>query len=268
MIRTVQQEGQSCLQTAVTRLDQSRSDRLVTVVSTIHVGLASYFAELNQVIENHHGAVLYEGIGSLTEEDVAALTPEERRIYERVAPLHDLYEKFAQPLGLVFQGTAIHYDRERWINADVPLRRLLTLWADQKAPLLPFDKIPAEIFETEQSKRVAGLLLLQEPLLLSAFNGLRGWVPGLHRFSEVLIEERNRAAIAAFDSVPADQDVLIIYGAGHVAGIMDALRERWYWRRSETWHTAFRGESLFPDFFGRVLDLLGLGGRRPSSPVY
>ncbi len=257
MIRTITEGGQSCLQTAVTVLDQSRNPRTVTIVSTIHIGLQSYFDELNQIIERHNGPILYEGIGSLTDEEIASLSESERRIYERIAPLHEIYEKFAGPLGLVFQGTAIHYDKDRWINADVPLRRLLNLWDDQKLPLFFFDKFTYEIFTTESSKRIATIMLLQEPLILSTFNTLRTFVPALRRFNDVLIEERNRAAIAAFDAVPADQNALIIYGAGHVSGLMDALRQRWYWRKSETWHTAFKAESSIADPFSRVRDLIG-----------
>ncbi len=264
MIRTVTEGNQACLQTAVTRLEQARSPREVVVVSTIHVGLQSYFDELNDVLDafqaRGNGAVLYEGIGSLTEDEIDALTPDERRIYERIAPLHELYEKFAGPLGLVFQGTALHYDREHWINADVPLRQLLGLWANKKVPPLPIDRLPEDLFKSESSKKIASMMLLQEPLILSTFNSVRHVLPGLRRINDVLIEERNRAAIAAFDSVPADQDVLIIYGAGHVAGLMEALRERWYWRRSEEWHTAFRGEPLFADPFGKIRELLGRRG--------
>jgi hypothetical protein len=261
LIRTVSEDGSASLQTAAVRLDQSRSPREVVVVSTIHVGLQSYFDELNQVIEDFtakgDSAVLYEGIGSLTEDEISALTPDERRIYERIAPLHELYEKFAGPLGLVFQGTALHYDRERWINADVPLRQLLGLWADKHVPPLPIDRLPEELFQSESSKRLAGMLLLQEPLILSAFNSARHFLPALRRVNDVLIEERNRAAMAAFDAVPADRDVLIIFGAGHIAGLMDALRDRWYWRKSEEWHTAYRGESLFSDPLARIRDLFG-----------
>jgi hypothetical protein len=260
LIRTITEGDESCLQTAVTRLEQARSPREVVVVSTIHVGLQSYFDELNDVIDafqaRGNGAVLYEGIGSLTEAEIEALTPEERRIYERIAPLHELYEKFAGPLGLVFQGTALHYDRDRWINADVPLRQLLGLWANKKVPPLPLDKLTEDLFKTESSKKLAAMLLLQEPLILSTFNSVRHVLPGLRRINDVLIEERNRAAIAAFDRVPPDQDALIIYGAGHVAGLMDALRERWYWRKSEEWYTAFRGEPLFSDPLGKIRDLL------------
>lgn len=261
MIRTITEGDEARLQTAVTTLDQSRSPRVVTLVSTIHIGLPAYYDELNEVVAAHGGAVLYEGIGSLTPEEIDALTPEEKAIFERISPLHELYEKLATPLGLVFQGTAMRYDREHWINADMPLKRLLALWKDAKAPPLPLDKLPDNLLESESSKRLALQMLLQEPLILSTFNALRGVVPPLRRFSTVLIEERNRAAMDAFDNVPADQDVLIIYGAGHIQGLLDALRERWYWRKSETWHTALRGDPLFG---GGLRTLLGgiAGGRR------
>ena len=181
MIRTVTEGREACLQTAVTVLDQTRSPRTVTIVSAIHIGLQSYYDALNAVIAAHDGAVLYEGIGALTEEEIAALSPQERAIYERIAPLHELYEKFARPLGLVFQGRALHYDRERWINADVPLKQLLGMWADQKLPPLPFEHIPDELLENERARRVAMTLLLQEPLILSLFNSVKGFLPTLRR---------------------------------------------------------------------------------------
>jgi hypothetical protein len=258
VIRTITEHGQASLQTAVTVLDQTRSPRTVTVVSVIHIGLPSYYDELNDLIARHDGAVLYEGIGSLTEDEIAALSPRERAIYERIAPLHDLYEKFAGPLGLVFQGKALHYDREHWINADVPLKQLLGIWADRDLPPLPFENLPTELFEREKNQKLAAAVLLQMPRILSAFNSVRGWIPPLRRFNDVLIERRNQAAIAAFDAVPADQNVLIIYGAGHAAGLLDALRERWYWRKSESWHTAFRAEAAL-DPFSRIKALFGVG---------
>jgi hypothetical protein len=260
VIRTITEGSEACLQTSVVRLDQTRSPRVVTVVSTIHIGLPSYYDELNAIIDAHDGTVLYEGIGSLSESEIEALSPQERAIYERLAPLHDLYEKFAKPLGLVFQGNAIHYDREHWVNADVPLKQLLGMWADQKLPPLPLGHLPENLFESESSKRIASMLLLQEPLILSTFNTLRSFLPMLRRFNDVLIDKRNRAAISAFDAADPQRDVLIIYGAGHVEGLMDALRERWYWRKSETWHTAFRGESLLGDPLARIKSAFGLAG--------
>jgi hypothetical protein len=254
MIRTITEGDESQLQTAVTTLDRSRSKRTVTLVACIHIGLPSYFDELNAIVAAHKGTVLYEGIGSLTPEEIAELTPEERAIFERLSPLHELYEKLATPLGLVFQGKALHYDREHWINADIPLRRLIAYWKDVKAPPLPLEKLTGELLENESSRRLAVQLLLQEPLILSTFDSVRSWLPPLRRMSDVLIEQRNQAAIEAFDRVDPDENVLILYGAGHMSGLLDALRERWYWRKEETWHTALRGESLFG---GGLKSLLG-----------
>jgi len=65
--------------------------------------------------------------------------PEDRvaTSHRALAPLHELYGALAESLGLVFQGEAIHYDRERWLNADLPLRVLIQRWADSGAPILP-----------------------------------------------------------------------------------------------------------------------------------
>src|SRR5690242_7842298 len=121
MVRTAWNLRAPALQTAVIEMTQRDGARRVTLVGMIHVGSREYYEGIQRLVDQHEaagGAVLYEGVGSLSDAEVAELPARERAIYRALAPLHELYGAFAQSLDLVFQNDALHYDRERWINAD------------------------------------------------------------------------------------------------------------------------------------------------------
>lgn len=267
-IRTTQDWARSSLQTAVIDLRQDNTGRTVVLVGAIHVASREYYEAVNAIIAAHEaggGVVLYEGLGSLTEEEIANLSPREKSIYRTLAPLHDLYKSFAQMLDLVFQGEAVHYDREHWINADLPLRELLRRWADSSAPLLPLDaagatKLPLP--EAPLAKSVAGFMLLQTPLLLSAATRLRGFVPQLASLSDLLISDRNRAALDALEGTDPTRAALFLYGAGHLADLMEGLERRGYREVNRRWLTAFSQRPPWAGLRDVMEGLAGNSGRR------
>lgn len=245
MIRTIHEWTRAILQTAVIELRHRQTRRRLTLVAAIHIGLPSYYEQINALIAAHEvdgGVVLYEGVGSLSEAEVAQLSPRERAIYRTLAPLHELYGGFAHSLGLVFQGDAVRYDRERWINADVPLRDLIRRWSDSGAPLLPLDLAGGGALtfpDAPFARGVASVMLLQTPVLLAAATRLRGWVPQLARLRELLISDRNRAALDALDATDPSRPALIFYGAGHVEDLIEGLERRGYVPAGRRWLTAF-----------------------------
>jgi len=224
-------------------------------MSMIHIGEPRFYARVNEVIAEHDGGlVLFEGVGQLTEEEIAALEPDERRVYEGLAPLHDAYRKLAAALDLVAQPDALAKPGPNWVRADVPLKRLLHIWAERRLPLLPAMDMASKALEGPIFKRATRFLLLQEPFILSAFKVLRGWSPQLGRLSRLLVDERNEAAMAAFDGAAEEKDILFVYGAGHVPGLLDALRRRGYREEARDWFTAHSERIAMTDLFDTAAD--------------
>ena len=271
VIRTTQDWNQAALQTAVIELRHRQTERRVKLVGMIHVALASYYAAVNELIAEHEaagGAVLYEGLGSLTEEEVNQLTPRERSIYRAIVPLHALYTAFAARLDLAFQEKAVHYDREHWVNADLPLRELLRRWADSGAPMLPMGDLTAERLKIRDgafgslSRGLTGFMLLQTPVMLSAITHLRGWVPPLARLSELLISDRNRAALDALEGTDPTADALILYGAGHLPGLIEGLERRGYREVNRRWLTAYTQRAPWRGVLDAVEEFASTASRR------
>ena len=265
MIRTKREGDRWNLQTALIHLRHRQSGRRVQVMSMIHIGEPLFYTRVNEVIAEHQGLILFEGLGQLTEGEIESLTPDERKVYDSIAPLNEAYRKLAAALDLVAQPDAMTKPGPRWIRADLPLRRLLTIWSERRLPLLPAMDAASRTLESGLFKRATRLLLLQEPFILSTFRLLRGWSPAVGRLSRLLVDERNEAAIAAFDATPQDEDVLLIYGAGHVAGLLVALERRGYRETARDWFTAHTERIGFSDLFDTAADFWKRAGAQPRS---
>jgi hypothetical protein len=247
-IRTVWDLGRPSLQTVVVTMRHRDETRRIVLVGAVHVGRREYFDEIQRLINAHEasgGTVFYEGLGSLSEAEVARLEPDERAVYRTLAPLHEIYGAFARSLDLAFQGDAIRYKRDAWVNADLPLRELLHRWAESGAPLLPLGNPGSEGFsvpDTGIARGLSALTLLQTPLMLAALNRLHGHIPALGKLRELLLSDRNRAALDAIDAGEGKGDGLVLYGAGHITGLVEGLERRGYGVADQRWLTAFTFE--------------------------
>ncbi len=265
MIRTKREGDRWSLQTALIHLRHRQSGRRVQIMSMIHIGEPAFYTRINEVIAGHEGLILFEGLGQLTEAEVASLSPDERKVYDSIAPLNEAYRKLAAALDLVAQPEALMKPQDNWIRADLPLKRLLTIWAERRLPLLPAMDAASRALESGLFKRATRLLLLQEPFILGAFRLLRGWSPAVGRLSKLLVDERNEAAIAAFDATPQERDALLIYGAGHVAGLLVALERRGYRETARDWFTAHTERIGFGDLFDAAAGFWKWTSARPRN---
>ncbi len=244
-IRTRISWTRAVLQTAVVQMRHRQSGRRAVLAGVIHIARPDYYQRLQTLIAEHEqagGVVLYEGLGSLSPGEIAELSPPERAIYRTLAPLHELYQSLAHELGLVFQGEALRYDRENWINADLSLRELVRRWSEAGAAALPLSIAgsggvsfpPGWLGDT-----TGAFMLLFTPVLLRLLGGLSGRIPALGRLRELLVSDRNRAALDAMEATARDRDVLILYGAAHVSGLMEGLARRGYVAERASWATAY-----------------------------
>ena len=263
MIRTVRDRDRWDLQTALIHLRHRETGRRVRLAAMIHIGEPVYYERINEVIAEHEGLVLFEGLGQLGDDEIAVLTPDERRVYEAIAPLTEAYRRLAAALDLVAQPDALTKPGPNWLRADLPLGQLLTRWAERQLPLIPAMDAATRTLQGPLLKRTTRLLLLQEPLILGAFRLLRGWSPALGRLSNLLVDERNEAALNVFDATPADRDVMLIYGAGHVPGLLTALERRGYREAARDWFTAHSERIAGSDWLDYIGDWWKRAGRTP-----
>jgi hypothetical protein len=265
VIRTIREGDLWKLQTSAHHLRHVESGRRVTLLSMIHIGRADYYARLSELVEEREqdGLVLYEGLGELDADELAELTEDEQRLYERFAALAGAYRRVAASLNLVAQTDAMPRPRAGWVRADLPVRDLLRRWLAARLPLIPMIEGTGRMLESAFMRRSTRLLLLQEPLILAAFTFLRGRVSRLGRITALLIDERNAAALAAFDTVPAHKDVIITYGAGHIPGLLAGLSARGYQETARDWFTAHVERIPFSDVLDRRADWFRVSlGRR------
>jgi hypothetical protein len=267
VIRTIRESDRWSLQTALIHLRHPETGRRVRLMAMIHIGEPVYYTRLNEIIAEHDGLVFFEGLGQISEAELAGLTPDERKVYDAIAPLNEAYRKLASALDLVAQPDALTKPGPHWIRADLPLKRLLTLWAERRLPLIPALETAGKALESAFFKRTTRLLLLQEPLILSAFRLVSGWSPALGRLTTLLVDERNDAAMATFDTTPADRDALLIYGAGHVPGLLAALTRRGYREEARDWFTAHMERIAFTDWFDVAADWWKRAGTTPRGPA-
>ena len=252
MIRTVRERDIWRLQTAVSYLIHPDTGRRVTLISMIHIGRPDYYARVGELVEDHEGPVLFEGLGELTAEEAAALTEEERKVWQSLASLNAAYRRIAASLHLVAQPDAMPRPGPQWVRADLPVRELLHRWVKGRLPLIPVMDAAGQALDGALMRRATRLLLLQEPFILSAFQFLRGRAPQLGRLTALLIDERNEAALKAFDSVDEAKDVLMTYGAGHVPGLLAGFTTRGYRVSARDWFTAHEERIPYSQYLDRV----------------
>lgn len=112
-VATDEQDEPRALQLAIATYVPQQGDRIVSVdlVSAIHIGDSSYYAELNERFQ-HYDALLYELVAP--EEAVAS-----NRLAKRKGFISNTQIGMTKLLGLSFQLDEINYDQANFVHADL-----------------------------------------------------------------------------------------------------------------------------------------------------
>jgi hypothetical protein len=225
-----------------------------------HVGESNYFASLQRHLDAQ-ALVLFEGVGA--KDKKARFNPD-----EEVSIQHTL----AASLGLVFQLSAIDYDRPHFRNSDLTIAQLQQLLAggtgtnrtgrgggtgsgEEFQQLLQImdgssflgTLLHAGLKLIGSSPKLQALTKVMLIEILGQLRGdlsqLKGVPPEIQRLLEVIIRERNQVVFddlkAAIRAPSPPRSISVFYGAGHMADLERLLREELRYRPAdEIWLTA------------------------------
>ena len=249
------------LQIAIRRFVPSKGHGPVIWLSgASHLGELNYFASLQRHLDTQ-ALVLFEGVGAKGKK--MRFDPD-----EEVSIQHTM----ATSLGLVFQLSAIDYDRPHFRNSDLTIAQLQQLLAGSTATnrtdgggSTKASEEFQQLLQIMDGSSFLGTLLhaglkligsspklqaLTKVMLIEILGQLKGDMsqlkgvpPEIQRLLEVIIRERNKVV---FDDLKAElrafnppRSISVFYGAGHMADLEKLLRAELKYRPlDEVWLTA------------------------------
>ena len=227
-----------------------------------HLGDSNYFAKLQKHLDAQP-LVLFEGVGGKSKKKMR-FDPEEET---------SIQHTMASALGLVFQLSAIDYDRPQFRNSDLTIGQLQQLMAGgsgadqpgQGGGNAPANREFQELLQVMDGSSMLGTLLhvglkfigsspklqamtkvvLIETLgqITGDMSQIKGMPPEIQRLLSVIILERNKVVLGELRkelrAVRPPKAVSIFYGAGHMVDLEKRLRTELRYRpRGEVWLTA------------------------------
>jgi hypothetical protein len=260
------------LDVAVTDYRSRKGGAPVTLVGTVHVADAHFFAAVQAELDRHP-CVLYEGVKpkGLSRRDWQA------RMHRRGGELADLQRSLARWFGLEFQLDAIDYGRPNLVHADMSVEEFLAAGGGAYVPVhaggAPGPKaappaaghgaargVSPALEKTWDAVQGFGEAALGHPGPLRSmarrmFAETLGTVdmgralemqPG---FSDLVLRRRNEVVIDKLRQVlpEATGPVAIFYGAAHMPDLEKRLRKLGYERSGAHWLRAWALRPPLPD---------------------
>jgi hypothetical protein len=240
-----------------------------------HIGDSNYYAALQQHLDAQT-LVLFEGISASSDRAADMTVRKASRAKDTANSTKNsasddvggLQSSLAASLGLVFQLTAIDYQRSNFRNCDLSIPELRQLLAQGEATsgasgagesfegvlqLLQggsfFDsvlQVGLRFLGASPKLRALGRLALIDVIgeIQGDFSHLHGMPPEMQQLLEVLLERRNQKVVSELKTelnLLGQQDNLaVFYGTGHMPDLEKRLRQQLNYRPvAEHWFTAF-----------------------------
>lgn len=242
--------GATYLQTPIRGYHHRETGRRITVVCTMHMGVAAYFTGLRAVIDKLQadGAVV-QSEGSRMLDSTADTTADELLLLTGLRHATEIEDQRAAVLGWVTQAAGLAYPADGmsyppdWQIVDLShLEIIRRVGVDTMRRHLAGRN---RLFGQAVNRRGARYLLMITIGMRIGANDRLNHMAEDHRkqqrredpMNAVLLGERNAVALAGLDRT--DLDTVLIWGAKHLPGLHAGLTERGYERvpEPEQWHT-------------------------------
>ena len=232
------------VQTPVVRFEHPKTGRAVTVAGVVHIARAGYYRQLGIMLTNLEAAgalVFYEGISHAAETGQSAVGQADRDTWDSVQTGgKELTQAACRYLGWVRQWDALAYSAS-WRNVDMSVREFVQRKGAQDmldAQEAVTDMLGDRADDQRDALMGVGAGLLMRLHSLDRYQLVMRWAatayPG---FSQLVVDERNDRALAC---LPPDRDSVLIWGYGHLPGLVAGLQRAGYRRQATAWLNAGR----------------------------
>lgn len=180
-------------------IELKRDNVLLSIIGTAHIGTSEYYNLIQNYIDNRDSVVLYEGVS--------------KGVFNtKELDLNLIYETFASMADLKLQKSCMLY-KDSWINSDIPFDMVNVIDPSTMDKL--FDIDVAKFLSIASNKNVKKLTKVLLNIYPSWMN-INTSVCTIRNYTPVLDAVRLISA--------GNTDISILYGEGHVNGIVKALK--------------------------------------------
>ncbi len=223
-------------------LKHETTGRRVRLLGVIHFADASYWSTLQGVIDREgESVVLYERVLKPTQEEMDALTEKERAWYENVHLGHKTLRGQLQALlGLSFQGDGLTYPAH-WINTDMSggafVKAMVGL--EERFPGNPFMAILDH--EPEQAPFVRWMIQkIFSHISLSELRNFGAKSAYRRERDAIILDYRNFLGVNGILAHGKERDVVSIWGAAHLPGMLHLLKQLGFEEETREWFGAWK----------------------------
>jgi hypothetical protein len=240
-----------------------------------HIGDSNYYAALQQHL-NARTLVLFEGVSANSHHPAEMKVAKTSGTGATSAPaggpspdeVGGLQSSLASSLGLVFQLTAIDYQRPNFRNCDLSIPELRQLLAEEETTagspgagesfesvlqlmqggsfLDSVLQVGLRFLGASPKLRALGRLALIDVIgdIQGDFAQLRGLPPEMKQLLQVLLERRNQKVVTELKNELGQIDrkgsIAVFYGTGHMPDMEQRLTRELHYRPAvQQWFTAF-----------------------------
>lgn len=233
------------IQTPVVCYENPETRRRIVFISTIHIAEPEYYSELQQLIDSLPDyKILFEGLQKLTHREKKALTDIERRKVKEAMYTFRAVRISGNTLNLQEQkdGLAYHANKGIWINSDIRFYELVRMFASRDVSL-PKEKFLGSFTNDSAYKLMISWIenkALEQMIPATVLGGLISlFFRKIRLLKSIILDHRNKEAIRCVREHASEHNLAMIWGAGHLTGIGNLLKQDGYFEIDRQWFTAY-----------------------------
>lgn len=234
------------IQTPVVCYENPETRRRIVFISTIHIAEPEYYAELQQFIDSlPEYKILFEGTRRLSHREKKALTEIERQKVKEAMSVFRSVRMIGNILNLQGQveGLAYRANKNIWINSDIRFYWLIRMFASRDVSLLKA-RLDLGNFSNDSAGKTMDRWLankaLEQMVPASVLGGFFSiFSRKIRLLNSIILDHRNKEAMRCVREHASEHNVAMIWGAGHLTGIGNLLKQDGYFEVDRQWFTAY-----------------------------